>query len=675
MRFYVSAQAAKTGDGTRDYPFQTISQAAALAEPGDEVLVEPGVYREWVNPPRGGSGPDGRIVYRSRVPGGAVITGAEPLGRWAHYQGNVWVARVDNGIFGDYNPYTTCIQGDWYFAPPSLHTGQIYWKGRAMYEVLSLEQVLSPVKDPRPWAPEESLSQWYTCQESGQTLIYANFQGSDPRTEQVEFLVRRRCFFPDAPGRNYITVSGFVLTRAATQWAPPTAFQDGLIGPHWSKGWIIEECEVSESRCSGISLGKYLQPSNENKWSRQRLKDGTQNERDVVCLAQYEGWSRERVGSHVVRRCHIHHCGQAGIVGHLGCVFSAIEDNHIHHINTRRDLVGAEIGGIKLHAAIDTVIRGNHIHHCTRGLWLDWQAQGTRVTGNCFHHNVIPEGRPLDNPMDIGEDLFVEVSHGPTLIDHNFLLSPFSARLSAQGIALAHNLIAGALTGVGLGGDNGGVKFASPRYTPYHFPHRTEIAGFMTMLHGDVRFYNNIFCQQPVRRDLDDFRRARQARGFTGLMACPNLLCGTKPYDGYPLWEEYRAAFEEQGPFGMFGNDRYYDHLPVYTGGNVFFNGAQPCDREQDGQVVSQPVRLELVEGEEGWKLETDLYRHLPRMETRLVDTDRLGMAFEPEQRFEHPDGTPIRMDRDYFGRLRQGAPLPGPLAQAAEEVVLAAGR
>ena len=50
-------------------------------------------------------------------------------------------------------------------------------------------------------------------------------------------------------------------------------------------------------------------------------------------------------------------------------------------------------------------------------------------------------------------------------------------------------------------------------------------------------------------------------------------------------------------------------------------------DREQDGQVVSQPVRLELVEGEEGWKLETDLYRHLPRMETRLVDTDRLGMA------------------------------------------------
>ena len=133
-------------------PFQTISQAAAPAEPGDEVLVGPGVYRERVNPPRGGSGPDGRIVYRSEVPGGAVITGAEPLGQWEHYQGDVWVTRVDNQIFGDYNPYTTCIQGDRYFALPSLHTGQIYWKGSAMFEVLNLEQVLSPVEDPRPRA-------------------------------------------------------------------------------------------------------------------------------------------------------------------------------------------------------------------------------------------------------------------------------------------------------------------------------------------------------------------------------------------------------------------------------------------------------------------------------------------------------------------------------------------
>lgn len=46
---------------------------------------------------------------------------------------------------------------------------------------------------------------------------------------------------------------------------------------------------------------------------------------------------------------------RSGIVGHLGGVFSIIEDNHIHHINTKQDLSGDEIGGIKMHAAVDVI--------------------------------------------------------------------------------------------------------------------------------------------------------------------------------------------------------------------------------------------------------------------------------------------------------------------------------
>lgn len=155
----------------------------------------------------------------------------------------------------------------------------------------------------------------------------------------------------------------------------PTAYQEGMVGPHWSKGWIIEDCEIYESKCSGISLGKYLQPENDNKWLKWKYKDGTQTERDCICQASYEGWDKEHISSHIVRRCEIHDCGQTGIVGHLGGVFSVIEDNHIHHINNKQNLAGAEIGGIKMHAAIDVIFRRNHIHNCTRGLWLDWQAQ------------------------------------------------------------------------------------------------------------------------------------------------------------------------------------------------------------------------------------------------------------------------------------------------------------
>ena len=46
--------------------------------PGDEVLVAPGVYREYVNPKHAGTETE-RIVYRSIEPLQAIITGAEPL--------------------------------------------------------------------------------------------------------------------------------------------------------------------------------------------------------------------------------------------------------------------------------------------------------------------------------------------------------------------------------------------------------------------------------------------------------------------------------------------------------------------------------------------------------------------------------------------------------------------
>ena len=84
MIWYVNQSAPREGDGSKTLPFRHISDAAALAQPGDEVLVYPGVYREQVSPARGGT-EENRIVYRSVEPLGAVITGAEPatVSRWA----------------------------------------------------------------------------------------------------------------------------------------------------------------------------------------------------------------------------------------------------------------------------------------------------------------------------------------------------------------------------------------------------------------------------------------------------------------------------------------------------------------------------------------------------------------------------------------------------------------
>lgn len=663
MEYYVNINSLPGGDGSREKPFSSIQQAAGLAKPGDEVIVAPGIYREEVNPVNGGTEKE-RIVYRSEIEKAAVITGAEPVKSWEPYEGTVWTARIPNKIFEGRNPYKTLVYGDWFEAAMTAHTGEVYLNEKSMYEVEQLEKVLQPEMSKTSWDPEFSVYTWFTGQdeEKDETILYANFHGKNPNQENVEISVRKSCFYPEKEGIGYITLSGFTVRQAATQWAPPTACQEGMIGPHWSKGWIIEDCEVYEAKCSGISLGKYLQPENENKWSKWKYKDGTQTQRECVCQAVREGWSRENTGSHIIRRCNIHDCGQTGIVGHLGAVFSVIEDNEIHHINNKQNLLGAEIGGIKLHAAIDVSIRRNRIYNCTRGLWLDWQAQGTRVTQNLFFDNCLPKNYNLSPENVFGEDIFIEVSHGPTLVDHNLLLSDCALKLPAQGIAVVHNLIAGSFSAVGRGVMNGTVSKAAPRYTPYHVPHSTEIAGFMTILHGDMRFFNNIFVQKEIRPALKKMTDAMADNEWTD----GNLIAGTIPYEEYPAWEEYQKKFEGYCGMGSAPSDRYYDELPVWAEGNVYFNGAEPMSKEKAYVDELHKAALSLEKRDGKYYLKTNLYEYLPEVENRMITTDILGMAFEPEQKFENPDGTPIAMDTDYFGRACGDNPLPGPLADGS---------
>ena len=661
MIFYVNANAPKEGNGSKETPFRHINDAAKAARPGDEVLVAPGIYREYVDPVHAGM-PDARITYRSEVPLGAVITGAEEMKDWKHYEGNVWVCRVDNGVFGSYNPYTTFVGGDWYFAPVVRHTGAVYLDDRQLYETETLEECIKGEIYEPSWEQEWSVYKWYTEQDGNETVIYANFQGKNPNEERVDINVRRNCFMPSKTGVGYITFSGFHVNKAATTWAPPAAYQDGMVGPHWSKGWIIEDCEISNSKCCGISLGKYYDEENDHYFTRKHVKSPTQMERDAVCRGQYHGWLKEKVGSHIVRRCHIHHCEQTGIVGRMGCVFSLIEDNHIHNINNMQQLGGAEISGIKLHAAIDVVMRRNHIHHSTMGIWCDWQAQGTRISQNLLHDNYAPEGVPMAPGAMMCQDVFVEVSHGPTLIDNNIMLSKAALRIATEGVACVHNLILGAFTAVGGGTDNiiNGVN--QPRYTPYHIRHRTEVAGFMTILHGDNRFYNNIFIQNwPVEK--------AEEKEDMGFKMADNQVVGTEVFDEYPTYEEWIANFDMDQQANMMRLASYhFSHLPVWANGNAYFNGAKAWKKEQSNLIDTENhVKVELVEEDNKLFLKTNVYELLGDFRDGIINSDILGYAFEPEQRFENPDGTAILFNEDYLGSHRGAATIPGPFASGEE--------
>ena len=654
MVYYVNAAAERDGDGSRERPFRQVNDAARIARPGDEVIVAPGIYREYVCPKFAGT-EENRIVYRSEVPGGARITGAEELKGWTKRPDGVWTARVKNSLFGSWNPYTEMVGGDWYFAPMVRHTGAVFINDLMMYETVTLEECVKAEPDPAAWNKEESTWKWYTEQDGDETVLYANFHDLDPNAENVEIAVRRNVFMPSENGIGYITVQGFKMDKAATTWAPPAAYQDGLMGPHWSRGWIIEDCEICNSRCCGISLGKYRDPENDMYFFTKHVKSPTQMERDAVCRGQYHGWLKEKVGSHLVRRCHVHHCGQTGIVGRMGAVFSTIEDCHIHDICCSQQLGGAETAGIKLHAAIDVTIRRNRIHHCIQGVWLDWEAQGARVSRNLFHDNMRPEGTPQAQGAMFSTDVFIEVGHGPTLIDNNIMLSKVSITIPSEGIAAVHNLMLGAFTLINSGVDSIVNGQREPRYTPYHIRHRTEVAGFMTILHGDDRVYNNIMIQHYPIEHPDWGNDAHE---------CEKV--GTKAFDIFPSYEEWVAPFklDEPGP-DMGGLGTYhFGHLPAWVGGNAYFGGAEAGRHEHTGFVSEEKPEICLEERDGHWVLKTNVYDLLKDFRAGIITTETLGKAFEPEQRFENPDGTAITLDTDYLGDHRGTSAMPGPFAE-----------
>ncbi len=456
--FHVSPAGDDANDGSPAEMLKTISAAALLAQPGDIITVHEGVYRESINPPHGGESDTKRITYQA-APGEKVeIKGSEVVTGWKKVQHDTWKVTLPNDFFGNYNPYSDLIHGDW-FHPKGRdhHTGAVYLNGEWLTEAARQEEVLAPIGN---------TPLWFGKVDEKTTTLWAQFKGVDPNDQLVEINARQTVFYPDQPHRNYITVRGFIMRHAATQWAPPTAEQTGLIGTHWSKGWIIENNVISHSICSGVSLGKHGDEFDNTS------ADTAEGYVKTIERGLARGWNKETIGHHIVRNNTISHCEQTGIVGSLGSAFCTVTGNTIHDIHLRQLFTGAEMAGIKFHGAIDTVIHGNHIFRTCRGLWLDWMAQGTHVIGNLFHDNQ-------------DQDLFVEVDHGPFLVANNIFLSPTTLLSVSQGGAYVHNLIGGGIN----------INRYDGRLTPFHKAHSTELAGMHDNPSGDDRYYNNIIVQ------------------------------------------------------------------------------------------------------------------------------------------------------------------------------------
>ena len=65
-------------------------------------------------------------------------------------------------------------------------------------------------------------------------------------------------------------------------------------------------------------------------------------------------------------------------------------------------------------------------------------------------------------------------------------------------------------------------------------------------------------------------------------------------------------------------------------------------------------IKLGEQVGEDGkMVLKSNIYDIIGDFEVSMISSDVLGKAFEPEQRYENPDGTDIIFNTDYFGNSR----------------------
>ncbi len=396
MIYYVSINGNDRALGTKEAPFKTIDHAAQVAVSGDTVRVHGGTYREWVDPRNSGE-ENARIVYEAVEGEKPIIKGSELVTDWERVEGTIWKKVLPNEFFGDFNPYKVQLDGDWLVSPRgTLHLGDVYINGVSMFEAHTYDALRRAerreVWEENVWKykaetvlnPENTVYQWYAEVDDKNTTIWCNFQEIDPNSETIEINVRQSCFYPSKAGVNFITLRGFEISQAACPFTPPTADQIGMVGAHWSKGWIIENNRMHDAKCSAISIGKDG-ATGDNLSSRFGRKSGHRYQAEAVFLGLRMGWNKETVGSHIIRNNVIYDCGQNGIVGHMGCAFCIIAHNEIYNIAMKREFWGHEIAGIKFHAPIDTVIMNNNIHHCMLGTWLDWQSQGTRLTKNIYH--------------------------------------------------------------------------------------------------------------------------------------------------------------------------------------------------------------------------------------------------------------------------------------------------
>lgn len=448
--YYVDGQAKNaddSGPGTKDRPFKTINRAAQVLQPGERVVIAAGVYREFIQPARGGTGPDAMISYEATPGATVVVKGSAVVKDWKPSEGwnfgvdpqtkkpvKAWEVKLDPKLFPNgYNPFEVDnVIGNktWLrYAEDNMATyfrrrGIVFVDGHPLEPVETASDLgnsarpLNYFNKKLLWSPlfkefqPEAGKVW--IEPDGMTLHIRLANDDDPAKHTIEITTQEQVFAPAQRYEQYIRVKGMTFMHAGNGFPVP---QRGMVSVNRGNHFIFEDDTFEWANSVGLDIGN-------------------------------EDWAASRppqpVGFDVIRGNTFLYCGIEGLGGTGGPQDTLVERNLFEWIGWQDAAMMSESGGTKMHVAHNLLFRNNVVRHIRHGngIWLDIGNKNVRITGNVFGdipgdvnpHAVHIEGS--DDLNQIDNNVFSDLTGGILIRDTNNVIIAYNLFLDCKEVCV-----------------------------------------------------------------------------------------------------------------------------------------------------------------------------------------------------------------------------------------------
>ena len=449
--YYVNGQAANADDkgpGNEQHPFRTISRAAQVLKPGERVVIAEGVYREFVRPARGGTGPESMISYEAApgakviLKGSAIVTGWRPSQGWNFGRDPItqkpvqaWELPLGPSLFPTgYNPFEVDnVIGNrvWIdYAKDNManyfrRRGMVFVDGHPLEPVELANELAGPStrsmnffnKDIH-WAPLFQEFSPYAgkvwIETNGMTLHIRLANDDDPARHTIEITTQEQVFSPLERYQSYIRVKGITFQHSGNGFPIP---QRGMVSTNRGNHFIFEDNTIEWANSVCLDIG------NED-WAASRPP--------------------EPVGFDIVRGNTLRYCGIEGLGGTGGPQYALVERNLFEWDGWQDAAMMSESGGVKMHGARNLLFRNNvvrHIRHAN-GIWLDIGNSNVRITGNLFADipgNVNPHAVHIEGSDDLNQidnNIFSKMTGGILIRDTNNVIVAYNLFLDCEEVCV-----------------------------------------------------------------------------------------------------------------------------------------------------------------------------------------------------------------------------------------------